>query len=137
MQSHLQMMQVPRQQMDIFLAVKCRYAPSHSRSFVLLDFVVLSYYIMAGRYGQKFISLYFWPIRDIRYISRYFRFCICILTYCPILYNKTIHIKAVVLNLFSTGPHYGPSASLTGRTHVIYILRHQYKPTRFIILFIA
>ncbi len=38
---------------------------------------------------------------------------------------------------FSTGPHYGPSASLTGRTHVIYILRHQYKPTRFIILFIA
>ncbi len=38
---------------------------------------------------------------------------------------------------FSTGPHYGPSASLTGRTHVIYILRHQFKPTRFIILFIA
>ncbi len=28
---------------------------------------------------------------------------------------------------FSTGPHYGPSASLTGRTHVIYILHHQYK----------
>ncbi len=39
------MMQVPRQQMDIFLAVKCRYAPSHSRSFALLDFVVLSYCI--------------------------------------------------------------------------------------------
>ncbi len=39
------MMQVPRQQMDIFLAVKCRYAPSHSRLFALLDFVVLSYYI--------------------------------------------------------------------------------------------
>ncbi len=38
---------------------------------------------------------------------------------------------------FSTGQHYGPSASLTGRTHVIYILRHQYKPTRFIILSIA
>ncbi len=38
---------------------------------------------------------------------------------------------------FSTGPHYGPSASLTGRTHVIYILCHQYKPTKFIILFIA
>ncbi len=26
--------------------------------------------------------------------------------------------RTVVLNLFSTGPHYGPSASLTGRTHV-------------------
>ncbi len=37
---------------------------------------------------------------------------------------------------FPTGPHYGPSASLTGRTHLIYILRHQFKPTRFIILFI-
>ncbi len=45
---------------------------------------------------------------------------------------------AVVLNLFfPTGPHNGPSACLTGRTHVIDILRHQYKPTRFIILFIA
>ncbi len=38
---------------------------------------------------------------------------------------------------FSTRSHYGQSASLTGRTHVIYVLRHQYKPTRFIILFIA
>ncbi len=38
---------------------------------------------------------------------------------------------------FSTGPHYGPRVSLTGRTRVIYILHHQYKPTRFIILFIA
>ncbi len=35
---------------------------------------------------------------------------------------------------FSTGPHYGPSASLTGHTHIMYILRHQYKPTKFIIL---
>ncbi len=25
---------------------------------------------------------------------------------------------------FSTGPHYGPSASLTGHTSVIYILRY-------------
>ncbi len=38
---------------------------------------------------------------------------------------------------FSTRPLYDPSASFTGRTHVIYILRHQYKPTRCIILFIA
>ncbi len=37
---------------------------------------------------------------------------------------------------FSTGPHYGPSASLPGRMHVIYILRHQCKSARFII-FIA
>ncbi len=27
----------------------------------------------------------------------------------------------------STVPHYGPSAGLTGLTHVIYILCHQYK----------
>ncbi len=30
-------------------------------------------------------------------------------------------------NFFSTGPHYGPSASLMGRTHVIYILSIQTK----------
>ncbi len=50
---------------------------------------------------------------------------------------EMVSVKSVVLNLLSTGPHYGSSASLTGRTHLIYILRHQYKPTRFIILFIA
>ncbi len=55
--------------------------------------------------------------------------------------QNSAHLKGHVLEqwfstFFSTGPHYGPSTSLTGRTHVIYILRHQYKPTRFIILFI-
>ncbi len=50
---------------------------------------------------------------------------------------KDVHLAQWFSTFFSTGPHYGPSAGLTGRTHVIYILRHQYKPTRFIILFIA
>ncbi len=50
---------------------------------------------------------------------------------------KIIHLTQWFSTFFSTGPHYGPSASLTGRTHLIYILRHQFKPTRFIILFIA
>ncbi len=45
--------------------------------------------------------------------------------------------RSVVSIFFSTGPHCGPSASFTGRTHVIFILRHQYKPTRFIMLSIA
>lgn len=40
MQNHLQMMQVPRQQMDIFLAVKCRYASSHSRTVIVLLFYI-------------------------------------------------------------------------------------------------
>ncbi len=52
--------------------------------------------------------------------------------------KKRVEYKSVVLNLFSTGPHYGASASLTGCMHVIYILpHHTNQPTRFIILFIA
>ncbi len=43
--------------------------------------------------------------------------------------------KSVVLYLFSNAPHYGPSASLTDACHLH--ISHQYKPTRFIILFIA
>ncbi len=39
-------------------------------------------------------------------------------------YVYKCYCTSVVLNLISTGPHYGPSASLTGRTRVIYILRH-------------
>ncbi len=60
----------------------------------------------------------------------------------PLLKNNSLSCWKYVLHqwfstFFSTGPHYGPSASLTGRRHFIYILRHQYKPTRFIILFVA
>ncbi len=53
------------------------------------------------------------------------------------LLTSAINLSQWFSTVFSTGPHYGPSASITGCTHVIYILRHQYKPTRFIILFIA
>ncbi len=53
------------------------------------------------------------------------------------LLTSAINLSQWFSTFFSTGPHYGPSASLTGCTHVIYILRHQFKPTRFIILFIA
>ncbi len=45
-------------------------------------------------------------------------------------------LEAVVLNFFFHRAHYGPSASKY-HGHVIKIVRHQYKPTRFIILFIA
>ncbi|KAK7139149.1 hypothetical protein R3I93_016319 [Phoxinus phoxinus] len=37
MQSHLQMMQVPRQQMDIFLAVKCRALATNPHTSELSD----------------------------------------------------------------------------------------------------
>lgn len=37
MQSHLEIMQVPRQQMDIFLAVKCRYSLSLSLAEIVCN----------------------------------------------------------------------------------------------------
>ncbi len=42
--------------------------------------------------------------------------------------SRIIYYRSVVLNLFSTWPHYYPSASLTGSTHVIYILKCKMTP---------